>query len=428
MAVDVTMPRLSDSMEEGTVLRWMKSVGDEVKRGDELVEIETDKANMTYEATDEGVLLEILAEEGSTLPIGEPIARIGEPGEVSSNGAPKREQPKQEEAKQEPEQRPAPAATQERPAPTPSADGDGRVKASPVARRMARELNVELERLQGSGPGGRIVKADVEAAAGGTQARPAAPVPEAPRVERVPTPETAKGEVQVVELTRIQATIARRMAESKATIPHFYLSMEIDMTEAVKLRARLKEIGGEPGRASPQAVPTFNDMVVKACARALRDFPRANGAYRDGQIELYSRVNVGVAVAAQDALVVPTIFDADTRSLGDIAARARELAQKVREGTITPPELSGGTFTVSNLGMFGISNFSAVINPPQAAILAVGTLEPKAVVDRDTRRVAVRDMMGVTLACDHRILYGADGAQFLGRVRDLLEQPLALAL
>jgi pyruvate dehydrogenase E2 component (dihydrolipoamide acetyltransferase) len=421
MAVDVTMPRLSDSMEEGTVLRWMKSVGDEVKRGDELVEIETDKANMTYEATDEGVLLEILAEEGSTLPIGEPIARIGEPGEAGSNGAPRREQPTQEEEKQpEPEPARAPAATQERAAPSPSADGDGRVKASPVARRMARELNVQLDQVEGSGPGGRIVKADVEAAAGGTQA----PAPAAvPRAERAPTLETAKGEVQVVELTRIQSTIARRMAESKATIPHFYLSMEIDMTEAVKLRARLKEVAAEE-----QAVPTFNDMVVKACARALRDFPRANGAYRDGRLELYSRVNVGVAVAAQDALVVPTIFDADMKSLGEIAARSRELAAKVREGEITPPELSGGTFTVSNLGMFGISNFSAVINPPQAAILAVGALEPKAVVDRDTRRVAVRDMMGVTLACDHRILYGADGAQFLGRVRDLLQQPLALAL
>jgi pyruvate dehydrogenase E2 component (dihydrolipoamide acetyltransferase) len=426
MAVDVTMPRLSDSMEEGTVLRWMKSVGDEVKRGDELVEIETDKANMTYEATDEGVLLEILAEEGSTLPIGEPIARIGAPGEAGSNGAPRREQPKQESKTQEQDQQqaqrgPAPAATQKRPAPAPSADGDGRVKASPVARRMARELNVELDRLEGSGPGGRIVKADVEAAAGSTQAPPAPAA--APRAERAPTPETAKGDVQVVELTRIQSTIARRMAESKATIPHFYLSMEIDMTEAVKLRARLKEIAAEG-----QAVPTFNDMVVKGCARALRDYPRANGAYRDGRLELYSRVNVGVAVAAQDALVVPTVFDADMKSLGEIAARSRELATKVRDGKITPPELSGGTFTVSNLGMFGISNFSAVINPPQAAILAVGALEPKAVVDRATRRVAVRDMMGVTLACDHRILYGADGAQFLGRVRDLLQQPLALAL
>ena len=432
------MPRLSDSMEEGTVLRWLKSVGDEVKRGDELVEIETDKANMTYEATDEGVLLDILAEEGSTLAIGEPIARIGEAGEASSNGAPKRERPQPEEreqpqpeegeAEQQPEPEPAPAraATQQRSSPAPAANGDGRVKASPVARRMARDLNVQLEQVQGSGPGGRIVKADVEAAAGGAPARPAerpAAAPSGPPPTPAPSPGTAKGEVQVVELTRIQQTIARRMAESKATIPHFYLSMEIDMGEAVKLRARLKEIASEG-----QPVPTFNDMIVKACARALRDFPRANGAYRDGHFEQYSRVNIGVAVAAHDALVVPTIFDADMKSLGEIAARAKDLAQKVRDQTITPPELSGGTFTVSNLGMFGISNFSAVINPPQAAILAVGALEPKAVADRDTRRVAVRDMMGVTLACDHRILYGADGAQFLGRVRDLLQEPLALAL
>ena len=245
----------------------------------------------------------------------------------------------------------------------------------------------------------------------------------APSPQRAPEPTTAKGEVQVIELTRLQSTVARRMAESKATVPHFYLEMEIDMTEAVALRARLKEIASED-----QPVPTYNDMVVKACARALREFPRANGSYRDGHVEVYSRVNVGVAVAAQDALVVPTIFDADSKSLGDIAATSRALAQKVRDGQITPPELSGGTFTVSNLGMFGVTNFAAVINPPQAGLLAVGALEPKPVADRTTRRVVVRDMMGVNLACDHRILYGADGARFLGRVRELLEQPLALAL
>jgi pyruvate dehydrogenase E2 component (dihydrolipoamide acetyltransferase) len=236
-------------------------------------------------------------------------------------------------------------------------------------------------------------------------------------------PETAKGEVEIIELNRLQQTVARRMAESKATVPHFYLSTEIDMSECVKVRSQLKELAGEERPA-----PTFNDMVVKACALALREFPRANGAYRDGKVELYSRVNVGVAVAAQDALVVPTIFDADRKSLGEIATETRTLAGKVREGTVTPPELSGGTFTVSNLGMYGVTNFAAVINPPQAALLAVGSLEPKAVVDRDTRRVVVRDMMGVTLACDHRILYGADGAQFLARVRELLEHPLSMAL
>jgi len=413
-------------MEEGTVLRWLKSVGDQVKRGDELVEIETDKANMTYEATDEGTLIEILAEEGATLPIGEAIARIGDPTEAA------KEKPSAAKAAdgsaEGRAQQGQPQATAERPRPAPASNGadDGRVKASPVARRMARDLNVQLESLSGSGPGGRIVKADVEAAAGGEQGPPAGK-PAVGSAEgrplRAPEPATAKGEVQVIELTRLQGTVARRMAESKATVPHFYLEMEIDMTEAVALRARLKEIAEEG-----QPVPTFNDMVVKACARALREFPRANGSYRDGRVELYSRVNVGVAVAAQDALVVPTIFDADTRSLGDIAARSRELAEKVRDGKITPPELSGGTFTVSNLGMFGITNFSAVINPPQAALLAVGALEPKPVADRTTRRVLVRDMMGVTLACDHRILYGADGAKFLGRVRQLLEQPLALAL
>lgn len=212
------------------------------------------------------------------------------------------------------------------------------------------------------------------------------------------------------------------MAESKATVPHFYLETEIAMAEAVAVRSQLKKIAGDERPA-----PTYNDMVVKACAIALREFPRANGSYRDGHFELYSRVNVGIAVAARDALVVPTIFDADRRSLGEIAVVARELANKVREGTVTPPELSGGTFTVSNLGMYGVTNFSAVINPPQAALLSVGALQQKAVVD-DSGRVVARPMMGVTLACDHRILYGADGAQFLARVRALLEQPLSMAL
>jgi pyruvate dehydrogenase E2 component (dihydrolipoamide acetyltransferase) len=211
------------------------------------------------------------------------------------------------------------------------------------------------------------------------------------------------------------------MAESKATAPDFQLQMEIDMEQAVDLRSQLKSVAGEGG-----VVPSFNDMIVKACALALREYPRANGAYRDGRFELYSRVNVGVAVAAQDALIVPTVFDADKKSLGEIARDTRALAERVRAGAITPPELSGGTFTVSNLGMYGVSNFTAVINPPQAAILSVGALEPKAVV-RDGEIVA-RNTMGVTLACDHRILYGADAAEFLGRIRALLEQPLSLAL
>jgi pyruvate dehydrogenase E2 component (dihydrolipoamide acetyltransferase) len=235
-------------------------------------------------------------------------------------------------------------------------------------------------------------------------------------------PETAKGEVQVVELTKLQQTVARRMAESKATAPHFYLQAEIDMTAAVEGRAKLKASAKEG-----EAVPTFNDMVVKACALALREHPRANGAYRDGRIELYSRINVGVAVAARDALVVPTVFDADLKGLRQISTETRALAARVRDGSITPPELTGGTFTVSNLGMYGISNFHAVINTPQAGILAVGELKAKPVVS-ESGEIEARQLMGVTLACDHRILYGADGAVFLARVRELLESPLGLAL
>ncbi|MDX6666656.1 MAG: hypothetical protein QOK04_36 [Solirubrobacteraceae bacterium] len=423
---DVVMPRLSDSMEEGTILQWLKADGDEVKRGDELVEIETDKATMIYEADQDGVLA-IVAQEGATLPIGDVIARIGEPGGgpaaalpeatvgASGNGAPVQQ-----------ERAPAPLSPVAEQATVASAaappDAGGRVKASPVARRMAHERGLDLHGLTGSGPGGRIVKADIMAA--GEAPVPAAteePVPTAARAAAPIELATAKGEVRRQELSRTQQLVARRMAESRATVPHFTLQAEIDMEQAVDGRAALKAAAGDG-----ELVPSFNDMVVKACALALREFPRANGAYRDGYFELYSRVNVGVAVAAQEALVVPTVFDADTKSLRAIAAETRALAAKVRDATITPPELSGGTFTVSNLGMYGISNFEAVINPPQAAILAVGALEPKAVV-RDGEVVA-RHMMGVTLAVDHRILYGVDAAEFLGRVRTLLEHPVGLAL
>jgi pyruvate dehydrogenase E2 component (dihydrolipoamide acetyltransferase) len=273
------------------------------------------------------------------------------------------------------------------------------------------------------------VKADVEAAArgGGAPAKEAEPTEDggapvetpAPKEERKAVESGAKGEVEVHELTRLQRTVSRRMAESKATAPDYTLHMEVDMTLCVELRRRLKEV--------EDPAPSFNDMVVKACANALREHPRVNGAYRDGHFELYSAVNVGVAVAAQDALVVPTIHDADRKSLGEIARQARELIAKVRDGRITPPELSGGTFTVSNLGMYGVDHFSAVINPPQAALLTVGALRKRPAVD-DGGRIVARDQMTLSLVCDHRILYGADGAQFLARVRELLEQPLALAL
>jgi pyruvate dehydrogenase E2 component (dihydrolipoamide acetyltransferase) len=486
---EVVMPRLSDSMEEGTILKWLKAEGDEVARGDELVEIETDKATMTYEADTAGTL-SIVAQEGETLPIGQVIARIGGGGEAASEGDAGAEASDGAEAEQAageavaqsgaadpatagaaasaeasgngagsegavpasaaataapPSASAAPAAASSAaaspapggpPAPAaPPSDGNGgRAKASPVARRIARERGIDLSTLQGTGPGGRIVKADVEAAPTGGAAAPAPAAPAEPATPAEPAAAppppapvvaeagTAKGDVSVRELTRTQQVIARRMAESKATVPEFTITTEVDMEAAVALRGQLKAVTESSGGV----VPSYNDMVVKACAIALREFPRANGSYKDGHFELYSRVNIGVAVAAQDALVVPTVFDADKKSLGEIARDGRALAERVRAGAVTPPELSGGTFTVSNLGMFGVTEFVAVINPPQAAILAVGKMEPRAVV-RDGEVVA-RNTMNITLSCDHRILYGADAAEFLARIKALLEQPIALAL
>jgi pyruvate dehydrogenase E2 component (dihydrolipoamide acetyltransferase) len=422
---DVAMPRLSDSMEEGTILKWLKSDGDAVARGEELVEIETDKANMTYESDEEGVL-KIVAQEGDTLAVGATIARIGEGAEEPAAEEPEEEPeparetvPSAEDSAPEEEREPAPVATAER-EPRPD-EGNGRVKASPIARRMARELGVELATLEGTGPGGRIVKADVQAAAqDGKKEEAPAEEPEREVPKPVVTADQGKGETTVEELGRLQQTIARRMAESKATAPDFVITCEVDMQAAVEFRKQLKAAAGE------NPAPSFNDFVVKASALALREFPRANGAYRDGKFELYSRVNVGIAVAGQDALIVPTVFDADRKSLGEIGRDARTLAERVRAGQITPPELSSGTFSVSNLGMFGIKRFNAVINPPQAAILAVGELTPRPVV-RDGE-IVVRSIMELTLSCDHRILYGADAAQFLGRIRERLENPLSLAL
>jgi pyruvate dehydrogenase E2 component (dihydrolipoyllysine-residue acetyltransferase) len=376
-ATVVAMPRLSDSMEEGTVLRWLKAEGAEVQRGDELVEIETDKATMTYEAQDAGVLHH-LAAEGDTVALGRPIAEL-------------------------------------RAAPEPAnGNGNGRIAASPVARRLAAGLGVELTEVSGSGPNGRIVKRDVEAA------RPPAPEPAPAAPAPAPAADAAKGDVETVELIRVQATIARRMAESRATVPDFAVETDVDADALVALRDELR------GRIGDQPLPSYNDFVVMACARALRAHPRVNGAYRDRAIEHYGRVNVGVAVAAPDALLVPVVADADTRSLGAIARETRRLAAAGRDGTLTAAELSGGTFTVSNLGMFGITRFSAVINTPQAAILAVGALEQRPVV-RDGA-VLAGNVMTLTLCADHRILYGADAATFLGAVRAALEEPLGLLL
>jgi pyruvate dehydrogenase E2 component (dihydrolipoamide acetyltransferase) len=443
---DIVMPRLSDTMEEGTILRWLKRDGEEVARGEELVELETDKATMTYESDQSGIL-QTVAAEGDTLPVGALIARIGPQGEDGDGRARAPAHAPAAPADEQALGAATPAAPTAPTAPTapglpataadaaPTSDGAPereRIKASPLARRIARERGIDLQAVSGSGPGGRIVKADVlgpaglESGAAAPSGSPA-PAPSAPALEGVMT---AKGETTDVELSRTQQTIARRMAESKATIPDFTLQVEVDMEECVRLRAELKRLSGERPQGEPGAqaheTPTYNDMVVKASALALRDYPRANGSYRDGRLQLHSRVNVGVAVAAEQGLIVPTVFDAEEKSLGEIARETRALAERVRAGTITPPELGGGTFTVSNLGMYGVRSFAAIINPPQAAILSVGSLERRALI-RDEEIVA-RNTMALTLACDHRILYGADAAQFLGRIRELLEAPAALAL
>jgi pyruvate dehydrogenase E2 component (dihydrolipoamide acetyltransferase) len=355
-AIAVRMPRLSDSMEEGTIVRWLKASGDEVTAGESIVEIETDKATMEYEAEAAGVL-EVVAGEGETVALGEVIAQIMPDGVEFSPARP---------------------------------------RATPVARRLAAELGIDLQDVPGTGRRGQVMKADVEKQ---TQASP----PSARERRRV-------------ELTRVQQRIAARMAESRAVVPDFALEVEIDMDACVALRDELA--------AHTDPVPSINDMVVKACAVALLGHPRVNGSYRDGGFELHDQVNVGFAVAATDALLVPVIRGADAKRLAEIASEARALAAKARDGSIAPPELSGATFTVSNLGMFGITRFTAVINPPQAAILAVGAVQERAVV-RDGA-LTIGHTMSATLASDHRILYGADAAGFLAEVRKRLESPIGL--
>jgi pyruvate dehydrogenase E2 component (dihydrolipoamide acetyltransferase) len=371
------MPKLSDSMAEAAIVRWLVSPGETFERGQGLVEVETDKATVVYEAEAAGTLDSILVPEGGSAAIGEPIATLAN---GSENGS---------EARSVPKPRPAPSASEPR-----ASDGSPpeRPNATPVARRSAVELGVSLRGIAGTGPGGRITREDVEraAAAGG---------------ETTPSPTaTGKGAAETVELTTTQATIARRMVESATTIPVFSVSADVDMSLIAALRAGAREEAGE--------VPSINDFVVMSAARTLRELPRFNSSYVEGKVECYSRVNVGVAVATDDALLVPVVFDADRRRLGEIAAETRRLAEAARRRSLQPAELRNATFTVSNLGMFGISSFTAIVDPPQVAILAVGGLRG--------------DLMTVTLTCDHRVVYGADAARFLSRLRELLERPLVL--
>ena len=372
---ELTMPKLSDSVADAVIVKWLKSPGEPFRRGDALLEVETDKATVVYEAETDGTLETILVAEGETAAVGAPIAAL-------AGAAPT-----------------APAAA----APV-TAD---RPNATPVARRTAVELGVSLHGVEGTGPGGRIGQEDVVRAAAS-----ATPPADAPT--------SARGDVRVLVPTPTQATIARRMAESAATIPTFTVTADADVSQIVALRLGARAEGGD-------ATPSLNDFVVKAVATALGEFPRFNASWVGETIECYSRINVGVAVATDDALLVPVVPDADAKSLAEIAAETRRLADAARRRALRPEELQNGTFTVSNLGMFGVRSFTAIVDPPQTAILAVGAVR-RAPAEDATGGVVFRDVMTLTLSCDHRVVYGADGARFLSRLRELLERPLVLAL
>jgi pyruvate dehydrogenase E2 component (dihydrolipoamide acetyltransferase) len=451
VATEIVMPRLSDSMEDGTVLQWFVSEGDPVVSGEPLVEVETDKASVTYESEVDGTVLAISVPAGESAAVGAVIAVVGQPGEKvappptrspssrADGPAPtERNAPPEREFVPEPSSPPgstgstgSTGSAERLPLSAERANGagresvsarpgqPGRAKASPLARRVAAELDVDLSTVAGTGHQGRVVRADVERAAASVALDDGAgtPRPDDALAAGRGAPVSAEGARR--PLTRMQQTIARRMAQSRATVPDFELRAEVDMTELVTLREQL--------RAATDSLPSYNDFIVRAVALALREFPRVNGSYRDAQIEEHAQVNVGIAVAGEETLVVPTIFNADAKSVRQIAAASRELAAKVRDGSISPGELAGGTFTVSNLGMYGVDSFSAVINAPQAAILAVGSLRMRAVADEDGTILA-RRTVHLSLACDHRILYGADGARFLHRVRELLEHPACLLL
>lgn len=387
----IVMPQLVEHMTHAVVARWILQDGDPVAIGDEVVEVETDKATTAIESEFEGTL-RILAEEGASVPVGAPLAEVGD-GDTSS------------------------AATEPSIA-SPSVGDQGRIVVSPIARRMAEANGIDVRQLVASATRGKVRKADVEAAisSGGTAAQDGAAAPAEAPVPVVP----ATGSPQ--ELTRTQQLIARRMSESKATVPDFAVSAHVEMTGCVEVREQLRGLA----EGTDQPVPSYNDIIVKAVALTLRAFPKVNASYREGAVELRDEVNVGIAVAADGTLMVPTIHDADRASLGAIARRSRELSAAVRDGSITAPSLAAGTFTVSNLGMYGVSDFTAVVNPPQAGILAVGAIEDR-VVPRDGE-IVIRPMTTVTLCSDHRLVYGADAAQFVAHLKGLLENPLAVAL
>jgi pyruvate dehydrogenase E2 component (dihydrolipoamide acetyltransferase) len=425
MITKVVLAKLSPTMEEGTIVKWTKSEGDAVKVGDVLAEIETDKANMEMEALGDGVLRKILAPAGGKAPVGALIGVIASPDEDITAllkeaseqpvvAPPASPAPTQPVAQASPAPTPALASgtSPQLPSPAPPPEVEvGRLKASPLARAMAAQRNVPLASLAGSGPGGRIVKRDVE----GYLATPErATVARASA--RAPVPSVRPG--TAIPISSMRRTIAKRLAESMFTAPHFYVSVEIDMAAAVSLREQLLR--------AEEIKLSYNDLVVKACARALTRFPLVNASWTGETIQTHAEVHVGVAVSLAEGLITPVVRNADRKSVALISQEIKELAGRAREKKLKPEEYVGSTFTVSNLGMFDVTEFTAIINPPESCILAVGAVRKVPVVVED--RLAVGQRMTVTLSSDHRVVDGALAAQFLAEVRRLLENPVALLL
>ena len=425
MAEVITMLALSPTMEEGTIAEWFKEVGEDVEEGEIIAEVETDKAAMEMESFFEGKVLKVLVKKGDTVKVGAPMAVIGEDGEdadaaiAALGGAPA---PAAEPAAQE--AAPAQEAVE---APAPAAPaGDARIKSSPLARKMAQEAGLDLTAIAGSGPHGRIIKRDIEDAI--ANAATSAPAPQASAPAAFVTDGTPgflgplpDAGATMEPLTQMRKAIARRMTQVWSSTPFFYLTLEIDMAEAMSQR---KVLNKKLADAGIQAKLSVNDMIVKACALALKEFPRMNCAYAGDEIAYFDEVHIGVAVALEDGLITPTIRDADKKSLTAISTETRELAGKARDRKLKPNEYGGSTFSISNLGMYGIDHFQAVINPPESGILACGAVQQVPVVQDGELTVGTR--MKVTLTCDHRAVDGAIGAQFLQRVQKYLENPVLL--
>ncbi len=461
MPEEIVMPRLSDTMEEGTISQWLKREGDTIKRGDAILEVQTDKANMELEAYSDGVIQQIIHPDGATVPIGTVVGMLAKAGEavvpalaqaapassaqngatggVAAPGAVADAIVETESSDEVPVAVPTalmPAASAQAPAPTGGANGatdGGRVKASPLARNIAREHDIDLQALggHGSGPGGRIVKLDVErylvarANDTATTTTPQPPAAAAATATPAPAPAPAittpmplmEGD-EVQPANRVQQIMARRLLESKTTIPHFYVTTEVDMAAAADLRTHLVETFGPEGKVS------YNDLIVRACALTLRAMPDVNSSWRDGQFVRHGHVNVGVAVSLPDGLVVPVIKDADRKGLREIAVEARALAEKARAGKLAPRDMEGGTFSTSNLGAYDVEQFQAIVNPPESAILAIGSILEKPVVLDG--QVVARPRMTLSLSVDHRVIPGVPAAQFLQGVKRLLQEPLRL--